>query len=81
MWRTLPEPSSSWLTYYDVKNTVELGRLMAAAYIFDSIHAFWKITLKLIFHHEGSYLKLVDEDTRHAIPLTIFCKQWLSNDL
>jgi hypothetical protein len=69
------------LTYYDVKNTVELGRLMAAAYIFDSVHVFWKITLELIFYHEGSYLKLVDEDTRHAIPLTIFCKQWLSTDL
>ena len=71
----------SWLTYYDVKNTVELGRLMAAAYIFDSVHAFWKITLELIFHHEGSYLKLIDEDTRHAVPSTIFCKQWLSTDL
>jgi len=71
----------SWLTNYDIKNTVELGRLMAAAYIFDSAHAFWKITLELIFHHEGSYLQLVDEDTRHAIPLTIFCKQRLSADL
>ena len=64
----------SWLIHNDVKNTVELGRLMTAAYIFDSAHAFWKITLKLIFRHEGSYLQLIDEDTRHVIPLTIFCK-------
>lgn len=64
----------SWLIHNDIENTVELGRLMAAAYIFDSAHAFWKITLELIFRHEGSYLQLIDEDTRHVVPLTIFCK-------
>ncbi|OCL03148.1 hypothetical protein AOQ84DRAFT_278792, partial [Glonium stellatum] len=45
----------SWSNPKDIENTVDLGRLMIAAYIFDSARTFEETTRALIFLHVGSY--------------------------
>lgn len=46
----------------------DLGRLMAAACIFDSAHAFNNITYWILMYYKGSYVTLLDGETDDWIP-------------
>ena len=53
--------SAIWLNPKGVEDILELGYLMAAAYILDDAQAFGDITISMMLHHQGSYLPLADQ--------------------
>lgn len=70
--------SAQWLQLRDDADMVDLGYLMAAAYLFGNMEAFAALTLALILHHEGSYLELLDKELiSESIPWKTFCMQQL----
>ncbi|KAF2807528.1 uncharacterized protein BDZ99DRAFT_392986 [Mytilinidion resinicola] len=54
--------SMLWLSPKEVQGIIELGYLMAAAYILDNARAFSEITLAMILRHKDCYLPLADKD-------------------
>ena len=46
--------SAIWLNPKGVEDILELGYLMAAAYILDDAQAFGDITISMMLHHQGS---------------------------
>jgi hypothetical protein len=72
----LKHATALWLNPRDVKGIVELGRLMAAAYMLDNARAFGEITLSMILRHKESYLLLLDETAGiiDFVPWKIFSK-------
>ena len=72
----LKHASMLWLNPRDIEDILELGHLMAAAYVFDNAQAFREITLSMMLRHKDSYLPLTDKDIGlvNFIPWKTFCK-------
>ncbi|KAF2495477.1 hypothetical protein BU16DRAFT_390775 [Lophium mytilinum] len=54
--------STLWLNPREIQDVIELGHLMATAYILDNAQAFSEITLAMMLRHKESYLPLADEE-------------------
>jgi hypothetical protein len=68
--------SAEWLRPRVSAERVEMGYLLAAAFLFDNTDIFMAHTLTLILHHNGSYLDFLDDEfTSQIIPSRIFCMQ------
>lgn len=68
--------SMQWLRPKTAMDILEMGHLMAAAYILDNARAFMDITWEMIFRNGGSYLRLADQGLRLTdfVPMKAFCK-------
>jgi hypothetical protein len=56
---------------------MEMGHLLAAAFLFDNTDAFMAHTLALMLYYTGSYLDFLDDEfTSQIIPSRTFCMQW-----
>jgi hypothetical protein len=72
----LKHASMQWLRPKTAMDILEMGHLMAAAYILDNARAFMDTTWEMIFRHGGSYLRLADQGLRLTdfVPMKAFCK-------
>lgn len=64
----LQHASTVWLNPTTFMDGKDLGRLMAAACIFDDAHAFKNITYWVLMYYKGSYVTLLDGKTDDRIP-------------
>jgi hypothetical protein len=65
-----------WLKPGGNFEALNMGYLMAAAFLFGDIDAFVAITLRLILDYKGSYMELLDDETiRQLMPWEMFCMQ------
>jgi hypothetical protein len=66
--------SVEWLKPRVNAERVEMGHLLAAAFLFDNTDAFIAHTLVLMLHYNGSYLDFLDDEfTSQIIPSRTFC--------
>lgn len=64
-----------WLNCANITDSNQLWRLLRAAYWFDNAKSFEEISLGLILHHRGSYLKLWAQDDIDADILIRICRK------
>jgi len=68
--------SVGWLKPRVNAERMEMGHLLAAAFLFDNTDVFMAHTLVLILHYTGSYLDFLDDEfTSQIIPSRTFCMQ------
>ena len=66
--------SVEWLKPQVSGERVEMGNLLAAAFLFDNTDVFMAHTIALILHYNGSYLAFLDDEfTSQIIPSSTFC--------
>ncbi|MCJ1439292.1 hypothetical protein MMC27_008684 [Xylographa pallens] len=66
--------SVEWLKPRVNAERVEMGNLLAAAFLFDNTDVFMAHTIALILHYHGSYLAFLDDEfTSQIIPSSTFC--------
>jgi hypothetical protein len=68
--------SVEWLKPRGNADRVDMGYLLAAAFLFGDMDTFVAHTLELILHYKGSYLEFLDDEiTSQIVPLKTFCMQ------
>jgi hypothetical protein len=67
---------AQWLKPRGSPERVDIGYLLAAAFLFGDMDMFVANTLALILHYNGSYLECLDDEiTSQIIPWKTFCMQ------
>lgn len=64
-----------WLNCANVTDSNQLWQLLKAAYWFDNPESFEEISLRLMLHHQGSYLQLWARDDIDADILIKICRK------
>jgi hypothetical protein len=68
--------SAEWLKPQASAERVEMGHILAAAFLFSNTDLFMENILTLILHYTGSYLDFLDDElTSQIIPLRTLCMQ------
>jgi hypothetical protein len=66
--------SVQWLKPRDNAERVDMGYLLAAAFLFSDMDMFVVHTLELILRYKGSYLEFLDDEiTSQILPGKTFC--------
>lgn len=74
-WVALKYAMVQWLQPGESSDVLDMGYLMAAAFVFGDMELFVVHTMNLILHHSGSYVELVDNAIiNHIVPSKTFCK-------
>jgi hypothetical protein len=70
--------STLWLVPKENHSIIELGQLMAAAYVLNNARSFKEITLSMILGHKDSYLPLADEEVGlvNKVPWETVCEYY-----
>jgi hypothetical protein len=68
--------TAQWLKPRGNADKVDMGYLLAAAFLFGDMDAFVAYTLALILHYKGPYSELLDNEiTSQIVPWKTFCTQ------